>query len=46
MEPLKRSVYAFTVLYNPALMTTKSVILILYYRMGAAHPFRLDVLDL
>lgn len=26
-------------MYNPALMTTKSAILILYYRVGAAHPF-------
>jgi hypothetical protein len=39
VEPLKRSVYAFTVLYNPALMATKSAILILYYRVGAVHPF-------
>ena len=38
-DTLKRSVYAFTVLYNPALMATKTAILILYRRMAAAHPF-------
>lgn len=38
-DALKRSVYAFTVLYNPALMATKTAILILYRRMAAAHPF-------
>jgi hypothetical protein len=32
-------VYAFTVLYNPAIMTTKTAILILYYRMAATYPF-------
>jgi hypothetical protein len=37
--PLKRSIYAFTVFYNPALMATKTAILILYWRMAAAHPF-------
>jgi hypothetical protein len=37
--PLKQSVYAFTVLYNPAIMTTKTAILILYYRMAATYPF-------
>ena len=39
MEPLSRAIYAFTVLYNPALMATKSAILLLYLRMSAAHPF-------
>ncbi|GFZ47560.1 hypothetical protein JCM24511_05304 [Saitozyma sp. JCM 24511] len=38
-DPLKRCVYSFTVLYNPALMSTKTAILILYHRMAAAHPF-------
>jgi fucose permease len=38
-EPLKRCLYAFTVFYNPALMTTKMAILILYYRMATAHLF-------
>ena len=38
-EPLKRSVYAFTVFYNPALMMTKTAILVLYVRMSTAHPF-------
>lgn len=37
--PLQRCIYAFTVLYSPAIMATKTSILILYYRMGAAHPF-------
>lgn len=36
---IKRGIYAFTVLYNPALMATKTSILILYIRMAAAHPF-------
>jgi MFS family permease len=36
---LKKSIYAFTVLYNPALMATKTAILLLYIRMAAAHPF-------
>jgi len=36
---LKKSLYAFTVLYNPALMATKTAILLLYIRMAAAHPF-------
>ncbi|WWC89439.1 uncharacterized protein L201_004363 [Kwoniella dendrophila CBS 6074] len=39
LVPLKRSIYAFTTLYNPALMTTKTSILILYIRMSSAHPF-------
>ncbi|RSH85420.1 hypothetical protein EHS25_004816 [Saitozyma podzolica] len=38
-DPLKRCVYSFTVLYNPALMSTKTAILILYHRLAAAHPF-------
>lgn len=38
-DALKRSIYSFTVLYNPALMATKTAILILYRRMAAAHPF-------
>jgi hypothetical protein len=38
-EPLKRCLYAFTVFYNPALMTTKMAILVLYYRMATAHRF-------
>ncbi|KAL7420448.1 hypothetical protein Q5752_004398 [Cryptotrichosporon argae] len=37
--PLRRSIYAFTTLYNPCLMATKTAILILYIRMAAAHPF-------
>lgn len=37
-EPMKRAIYAFSVLYNPALMATKTSILILYIRMAAAHP--------
>ena len=37
--PLKRSVYAFTVFYNPSLMATKTAILLLYIRMAAAHRF-------
>jgi hypothetical protein len=36
---LKKSLYAFTVLYNPALMATKTAILLLYIRMAAAHRF-------
>jgi len=36
---LKRSIYAFTIFYNPALMATKSAILLLYLRMSTAHPF-------
>jgi hypothetical protein len=36
---LRRCVYSFTVLYNPALMTTKTAILLLYHRMAAAHFF-------
>ncbi|WWC70330.1 uncharacterized protein I206_104280 [Kwoniella pini CBS 10737] len=36
---LKRYIYGFTTLYNPALMTTKTAILILYIRMSTAHPF-------
>jgi hypothetical protein len=36
---LKKSIYAFTVLYNPSLMATKTAILLLYIRMAAAHPF-------
>ena len=39
MESLKRSIYAFTIFYNPALMATKSAILLLYLRMATAHPF-------
>jgi hypothetical protein len=37
--PLERSIYAFTVLYHPALMAIKAAILILYYRVATAHPF-------
>ncbi|GFZ44331.1 hypothetical protein JCM24511_02053 [Saitozyma sp. JCM 24511] len=37
--PLKQCTYAFTVLYNPAIMATKTAILILYYRIAAAHLF-------
>jgi len=36
---LKRSIYAFTVFYNPSLMATKSAILLLYLRMASAHRF-------
>jgi hypothetical protein len=35
---LKKSIYAFTVLYNPALMATKTAILLLYIR-GRCTPF-------
>jgi hypothetical protein len=35
----RSSVYAFTVLYNPALTVTKVSILMLYYRMSQARPF-------
>jgi hypothetical protein len=35
----KRTAYAFTVLYNPALTATKLSILMLYYRMSQARPF-------
>jgi hypothetical protein len=35
----KRAAYAFTVLYNPALMATKIAILMLYYRIGRSRPF-------
>jgi hypothetical protein len=38
-DPLKRCAYAFTVLYNPALMTTRTAILILYHHIAVAHPF-------
>lgn len=37
--PLKRAIYAFTIFYNPALMATKSAILVLYLRMSTAHRF-------
>lgn len=37
--PLKRTLYAFTVFYNPSLMATKTAILLLYVRMAAAHRF-------
>ncbi|GFZ48389.1 hypothetical protein JCM24511_06137 [Saitozyma sp. JCM 24511] len=37
--PLKQCTYAFTVLYNPAIVATKTAILILYYRIAAAHQF-------
>ncbi|RSH94150.1 hypothetical protein EHS25_003953 [Saitozyma podzolica] len=36
---LKQCTYAFTVLYNPAIMATKTAILILYYRIAPAHLF-------
>ncbi|RSH95805.1 hypothetical protein EHS25_000897 [Saitozyma podzolica] len=38
-NPLERSIYAFTIFYNPAIMSTKTAILTLYHRMAAAHPF-------
>ncbi|RSH80818.1 hypothetical protein EHS25_006987 [Saitozyma podzolica] len=38
-NPLRRCAYAFTILYNPALMTTRTTILILYHNIAAAHPF-------
>ncbi|KAE8453898.1 hypothetical protein EG329_007674 [Mollisiaceae sp. DMI_Dod_QoI] len=34
LAPLRRSEYAFTILYNPALMATKTSILIFYLRMS------------
>lgn len=37
--PLQRCIYAFTVLYHPALTAMKSAILVLYLRLGKAHPF-------
>jgi formate-dependent nitrite reductase membrane component NrfD len=37
--PLQRCVYAFTVLFHPALSAMKSAILVLYLRLGKAHPF-------
>jgi hypothetical protein len=39
VTPLKQCVYAFTVLYNPAIMATKTAILILYYRFFSAYLF-------
>lgn len=36
---LKKGVYAFTILYNPALMATKTAVLLLYIRMAQAHTF-------
>ncbi|WVR06693.1 hypothetical protein IAU60_003725 [Kwoniella sp. DSM 27419] len=39
VAPLRKSTYAFTVFYNPAIMTIKVAILILYIRMSAAHRF-------
>ncbi|WWD18846.1 hypothetical protein CI109_103301 [Kwoniella shandongensis] len=35
---MKRSTFILTVFYSPALMATKTAILILYIRMSAAHP--------
>jgi hypothetical protein len=37
-DALKRAIYAFTTLYNPSLMATKSAILLLYLRLATAHP--------
>ncbi|GFZ44322.1 LOW QUALITY PROTEIN: hypothetical protein JCM24511_02044 [Saitozyma sp. JCM 24511] len=37
--PLKKCTYAFTVLYNPSIMATKTAVLLLYYRIAAAHLF-------
>ncbi|ORY31789.1 major facilitator superfamily domain-containing protein [Naematelia encephala] len=39
LSDIRRNIYVFTVFYNPALMATKSAILVLYIRMAAAHPF-------
>ncbi|WVQ96569.1 hypothetical protein IAU59_003674 [Kwoniella sp. CBS 9459] len=39
LAPLRKSTYAFTVFYNPAIMTIKLAILILYIRMSTAHRF-------
>ena len=36
---LRRSIYAFTILYNPSIMATKSAVLLLYLRMASAHRF-------
>ncbi|GFZ44342.1 hypothetical protein JCM24511_02064 [Saitozyma sp. JCM 24511] len=38
-DPLRPCAYAFTILYNPALMTTRTTILIMYHHIAAAHPF-------
>lgn len=38
-DPLRRAIYAFTIFYNPAIMATKSAILLLYLRMATAHRF-------
>ncbi|OCF44340.1 hypothetical protein I317_01785 [Kwoniella heveanensis CBS 569] len=39
VAPLRKITYAFTVFYNPAIMTIKVAILILYIRMSTAHRF-------
>ncbi|WVF69060.1 hypothetical protein IAT40_003834 [Kwoniella sp. CBS 6097] len=39
VAPLRISTYTFTVFYNPAIMTIKVSILILYIRMSTAHRF-------
>jgi len=36
---LRPAIYAFTIFYNPAIMATKSAILLLYMRMASAHRF-------
>lgn len=38
-DPLRRAIYAFTIFYNPAIMATKSAILLLYLRMATADRF-------
>ena len=38
-DPLQRSIYAFTIFYNPCLMATKSAILLLYIRLSTSHKF-------
>lgn len=39
VDPQESAIYAFTVFYNLAIMTTKTAILILYVRLAAAHAF-------
>jgi hypothetical protein len=38
-DELAASIYAFTIFYHPALMATKSAILVLYLRMSTGYPF-------
>ncbi|RSH95780.1 hypothetical protein EHS25_000872 [Saitozyma podzolica] len=38
-NPFERSIYAFTIFYNLAIMAAKTAMLILYQHMATAHPF-------